>query len=136
MTAMDFLNRVQECRDYIERRTRELECWNSMATSLSASNFEPHYNATKNTSAQYERAIEKADEVQRDIEAKYAEMVIICDEINSKIDKLHNIDEQIILRYRHIENLKWGPIAKALHYSRSTVNRIYNDALDHLSEII
>ena len=95
MTVMEFLNQVEELKEYIESRKREAECWRSMARSISASNFEPHYNATRTTSAQYEKAIERADEIERDIESKYADMVRVCDEINAKIDKLKNVDEQI-----------------------------------------
>ena len=136
MTVMEFLNQVEELKEYIESRKREAECWRSMARSISASNFEPHYNATRTTSAQYEKAIERADEIERDIESKYADMVRVCDEINAKIDKLKNVEEQIVLRYRHVENLKWASIAKTMHYSRSTVSRIYNDAINHLSEFL
>lgn len=134
MTVMEFLNQVQELKGYIEVRKREAECWRSMARSISASNFEPHYDATRNTSAQYEKAIERADEIERDIEEKQAQLVEVCEEVNTIIDKLNDAEKQMVLRYRYVEGFKWADVARVINRSRSTVIRIHNEAVEKLSE--
>ena len=135
MTAIEYLSQVQVLREHIADRNRELECWRSMARSISASNCEPHYNATKNTTASYTRAVEKADEIQREIEELFSEMVALCDKINILIDKMSDVNEQIVLRYRYIENYTWSAIGKSMGYSRSTILRIHGDAIKNFSLI-
>ena len=136
MTVMEFLNQVQELKGYIESRKREAECWRSMARSIPASNFEPHYNATRNTSAVYVNAVEKADEIQRDINTQYATMIEKCNEINAVIDTLSNVDEKILLRYRYIENRSWVDIGEIMGVSYSTIKRIHRSAIKKVSDIL
>ena len=136
MTAMEFLTQVQDIREYIDSRTCEMECWRSMARSIPASNFEPHYNATRNTSAVYVSAIEKADEIQRDIDTKYATMIEKCNEINAVIDLLSDVDEKILLRYRYIEHRSWADIGTIMSVSYSTIKRIHKSAINKISDIL
>ena len=81
------------------------------------------------------RAVEKADEIQRETEEMFSEMVVLCDRINTLIDKMNDVNEQIVLRYRYIENYTWTAIGKSMGYSRSTILRIHGDAIKNFSLI-
>ena len=133
MTAKEYLKQVSVLQKYIKSRQRELACWQSMAQSISASNCEPHYNATKNTTAAYTRAVEKADEIEREINEKISEMMELCDRINALIDRMTDVNEQMVLRYRYIENFTWNAIGESIGYSRSTVLRIHEQAIKNFS---
>ncbi len=136
MTAKEYLSQAQHLGNLIDCRMRELEYWRNMAHNLSASNFEPHYNATRSTSATYEHAVEKMDEIQRDIDEKIIHLVDMRDKVNSAIDMLENKEEQIVLRYRYIENFTWNAIGDVMGYSRSTILRIHGNALINFSNFL
>ena len=77
------------------------------------------------------RCIEKIDEIQRDIEEKVAVLITLRDEINARINLLTDRDEQLVLRYRYIDNCTWEEIAGFINVSIRTVHRIHGSALQH-----
>lgn len=129
MTAKEYLSQVQYLKRMIECRRKELTYWEDIATSISGSNFEPHYNATRRTSAQYESAIEKIDEIQRDIDSAVIKLVDLCNKINKAIDELDSIQEQLMLRYRYLEGKTSFDVREIMNMSDSTVYRIHASAL-------
>ena len=129
MTAKEYLNRAQNIKRLIDCRQREIEYWQDIARSISASNFEPHYNATRSTSASYERAVEKVDEIQRSIDDKIIELVATLSEVNGCIDQLDREEEQILLRCRYVDNLSWQEIGELMQLSKSSLFRIHDSAL-------
>lgn len=75
------------------------------------------------------RRLEEIDEIQRDVENKVAILIALRDEINSRISLLPNHDEQLVLRYRYIDNCTWEEIAGFINVSLRTVHRIHGTAL-------
>ena len=129
MTAKEYLYRAQNIKMLIDCRKREIAYWEDIARSISASNFEPHYNATRNTSASYERAVEKIDEIQHNIDDKIIELVTVLNEVNVCIDQLDREEEQILLRCRYVDNLSWHEIGELMQLSKSSLFRIHDSAL-------
>ena len=132
MNAKEYLSQVQTLRHLLTCREGELSYWQGVANNITASNFEPHYNATRSTSAAFERAIEKVDEIQRAVDSAIIELVNKCDEINRAIDALSDIQEQTILRYHYLEDLPLYQAGRRMKISESTVYRIHANALKNL----
>jgi len=78
------------------------------------------------------RCLEKIDEIQRDVEKKVAYLVRLKEEINAAIDMLASRDEQLLLRYRYLDDFTWEEIARMLNVSLRTVHRIHGSALQNL----
>lgn len=133
MTAKEYLGQAKHLDTLINCRLRELDYWRDLSKSISGSNFAPHYNPNRPTEAHFVKCIEKIDEIERDIAEKVSYLVGLRDEINAAIDKLENREEQLLLRYRYLDNCSWEEISRMLCVSIRTVHRIHGTALSNFS---
>ena len=133
MTAKEYLNQARHLDALINCRLREIDYWRDLSSSISGSNFEPHYNPNKPTEAPFVRCIAKIDTIQRDVEEKVAQLIRLRDEINSRIDLLTSHEEQLVLRYRYIDGCTWEEIGHMLNVSLRTVHRLHGTALQNFS---
>ena len=92
----------------------------------------PH-SPNRPTEAPFVRCLEKIDEIQRSVEEKVAYLVRLKEEINTAIDMLENRDEQLVLRYRYLDDCTWEEISRMLNVSLRTVYRIHGSALQNFS---
>ena len=92
----------------------------------------PH-SPNRPTEAPFVRCLEKIDEIQRSVEEKITYLVRLKEEINTAIDKLENRDEQLVLRYRYLDDCTWEEISRMLNVSLRTVHRIHGSALQNFS---
>ena len=133
MTAKEYLNQARHLDALINCRLREIDYWRDLSSSVSGSNFEAHYNPNRPTEAPFVRCLEKIDEIQRSVEEKIAYLVRLKEEINTAIDMLENRDEQLVLRYRYLDDCTWEEISRMLNVSLRTVHRIHGSALQNFS---
>ena len=133
MPAKEYLNQARHRDALINCRLREIDYWRDLSSSVSGSNFEPHYNPNKPTEAPFVRCLEKIDAIQRDVAGKIAYLVRLKGEINTAIDALEMRDEQLVLRYRYLDDCTWEEISRMLNVSLRTVHRIHGSALQHFS---
>lgn len=89
-------------------RLREIDYWRDLSISVSNSGYEEHHNPNRPTDAPFVRCLEKIDEIQQSVEDKVAYLVELKEEINAAIDKLENRDEQLLLRYRYLDDWQLG----------------------------
>ena len=133
MTAKEYLNQARHLDALIHCRLREIDYWRDLSSSVSGSNFEVHYNPNHPTEAPFVRCLEKIDEIQRSVEEKIAYLVRLKEEINTAIDMLESRDEQLVLRYRYLDDCTWEEISRMLNVSLRTVHRIHGSALQNFS---
>ena len=133
MTAKEYLNQARHLDALINCRLREIDYWRDLSSSVSGSNFEPHYNPNKPTEAPFVRCLEKIDAIQKDVAEKVAYLVCLKETINAAIDRLASREEQLVLRYRYLDNCSWEEISRMLNVSLRTVHRIHGSALQYVS---
>lgn len=133
MTAKEYLNQARHLDALIHCRLREIDYWRDLSSSVSGSNFEERHNPNRPTEAPFVRCLEKIDEIQHSVEEKVAYLICLKEEINKAIDKLDNRDEQLLLRYRYLDNCTWEEIAAMLNVSIRSAHRIHGMALQHFS---
>jgi len=134
MTAKEYLNQARHMDALINCRLREIDYWKDLSDSVSSMRFDgmPH-SPNRPTEAPFVRCLEKIDEIQRSVEEKVAYLVRLKEEINTAIDKLENRDEQLVLRYRYLDDCTWEEISRMLNVSLRTVHRIHGTALQNFS---
>ena len=105
MTAKEYLNQARHLDALINCRLREIDYWRDLSSSVSGMKFDgmPH-SPNRPTEAPFVRCLEKIDEIQRDVEEKVAYLVRLKEEINTAIDMLASRDEQLLLRYRYLDD--------------------------------
>lgn len=133
MTAKGYLNQARHLDALINCRLREIDYWRDLSRSVSGSSFEPNYNPNRPTEAPFVKCLEKIDVIQRDVEEKVAYLIQLKEEINTAIDKLESRDEQLVLRYRYLDDCTWEEISRMLNVSLRTVHRIHGSALQNFS---
>lgn len=133
MTAKEYLNQARHLDALINCRLREIDYWKDLSSGISGSSFEPHYNPNKPAEAPFVKCLEKIDEIQRSVEEKVAYLVRLKGEINTAIDVLESRDEQLVLRYRYLDDCTWEEISRMLNVSLRTVHRIHGSALQNFS---
>ena len=134
MTAKEYLNQARHLDALINCRLREIDYWRDLSSSVSGTRFDgmPH-SPNRPTEAPFVRCLEKIDEIQRSVEEKITYLVRLKEEINTAIDKLENRDEQLVLRYRYLDDCTWEEISRMLNVSLRTVHRIHGSALQNFS---
>lgn len=134
MTAKEYLNQGRHLDALINCRLREIDYWRDLSSSVSGTRFDgmPH-SPNRPTEAPFVRCLEKIDEIQRSVEEKVAYLVRLKEAINAAIDRLASREEQLVLRYRYLDNCSWEEISRMLNVSLRTVHRIHGSALQHFS---
>ena len=134
MTAKEYLNQARHLDALINCRLREIDYWKELSSSVSGMRFDgmPH-SPNRPTEAPFVRCLEKIDVIQRSVEEKIAYLVRLKEEINTAIDKLESRDEQLVLRYRYLDDCTWEEISRMLNVSLRTVHRIHGSALQNFS---
>lgn len=134
MTAKEYLNQARHLDALINCRLREIDYWKELSSSVSGMRFDgmPH-SPNRPTEAPFVRCLDKIDEIQRNVEKKIAYLVRLKEEINTAIDKLESRDEQLVLRYRYLDDCTWEEISRMLNVSLRTVHRIHGSALQNFS---
>lgn len=134
MTAKEYLNQARHLDALINCRLREIDYWRDLSSSVSGMRFDgmPH-SPNRPTEAPFVKCLEKIDEIQRSVEEKVAYLVRLKEEINTAIDKLEDRDEQLVLRYRYLDDCTWEEISRMLNVSLRTVHRIHGSALQNFS---
>nr|DAF88958.1 MAG TPA: Sigma70 [Siphoviridae sp. ctSA812] len=134
MTAKEYLNQARHLDALINCRLHEIDYWRDLSSSVSGTRFDgmPH-SPNRPTEAPFVRCLEKIDEIQRSVEEKVAYLVRLKEEINTAIDMLENRDEQLVLRYRYLDDCTWEEISRMLNVSLRTVHRIHGSALQNFS---
>ena len=108
----------------------ELDRLRDLATSLSGVNYDGiRVSKTRSTEAPFEKTICKIIDAERKINAEIDRLVDLKAEISEAISQLANVDEQLLLRFRYINNYGWEKIAVLMSVSMRTVHRIHASAL-------
>ena len=131
MTPKEYLNQARHLDALINCRLREIDYWRDLSTSVAGSSFEEHHNPNRPADAPFVRCLEKIDAIQRDVEEKVTRLVSLREDINTRIDMLASHEEQMVLRYRYLDNCTWEEIAAMVNVSLRTVHRIHGSALQN-----
>lgn len=83
MTAKEYLNQARHLDALINCRLREIDYWRDLSSSVSGSNFEPHYNPTSRQKPLLSGALRKSTPFQRDVAEKMAYLVCLKETINA-----------------------------------------------------
>lgn len=130
MDAKEYLEQIGRLDEAINCRMRELTYWRHKATSLSGmkSDGMPH-SPNRPIEAGFVRYVEKADEIERNIDRMIDELADLRKEAGAAIDAMGNGKEQILLRCRYLDCLSWADICTIMNVSHRTVHRLHDAAL-------
>ena len=134
MTAKEYLRQAYRLNELIDSRITELERLRDYSTRLTSCSFEgERVSKSRSTEAPFARIIEKITDLEKVINRDIDRHVDLKAEMNAAIDRVPNVDERLLLRYRYLNNYNWDEIAQLLNVSGRTVHRIHSSALYNFS---
>ncbi len=131
MIAKDYLKRAYLLDKQINVEIQELESLKSMRGQVQGVFYGERIgtNPNRNLDAPFVKTIEKIWEREQSLNEKIDRLVDLKTEINAAIDKLEDVEERLLLKYRYLKNESWEDIAMDLNVSYRTVHRIHASAL-------
>jgi RNA polymerase sigma factor (sigma-70 family) len=134
MTAKEYLRQAYRLNELIDSRIMELERLRDYSTRLTSCSFEgERVSKSRSTEAPFAKIIEKILDLEKVINRDIDRHVDLKTEMNAAIDRVSNVDERLLLRYRYLNNYNWDEIAQLLNVSGRTVHRIHSSALYNFS---
>ena len=132
MTPREYLEQAEHLDQLIVSNLVELERLHLTKSNISPPSLEPHYNATRNTTAPFVYKVEKLMLLEDEIRNETNRLAELRTQIRQTIDSVPNTDERLVLRYRYLQSLTWEEIAMKMHMCNSSVRRWHDLALKHL----
>ena len=130
ISAKEYLQQAIYLDDRINSHIREKEELRSMATSLSSPQMkEDVVQTSRSGEAPYVRSLEKMWEMEEQINTEIDKLVDLKRQIHEVISRVGNINEQMVLRYKYINNYTWRQIGAIMCKDRATVVRWRDNAL-------
>lgn len=131
MIAKDYLKRAYLLDKQINVEIQELESLKEMRGQVQGVFYGERIgtNPNRNLEAPFVKTIEKIWEREQSLNEKIDRLVDLKTEINAAIDKLEDVEERLLLKYRYFKNESWEDIAMDLNVSYRTVHRIHASAL-------
>jgi predicted DNA-binding protein (UPF0251 family) len=130
MTPKQYLMQAKHLDALIDARLREIDYWREMSTSISGPRFDgmPH-NPNRPADAGFVTCLDKVAEIQADVEKKVAQLIYACGTRSTAASTWSlSPEEQLVLRYRYVDNCTWEEIGTLMNVSERTVFRIHGSA--------
>ena len=133
MTVKEYLSQSYRLEHRIELCRLEIEQLRELVTAIRSAGFEEHYNATRNTSSQFEKILMKIMEMEEKEGIMLETLLTFKEELKSIINSIENKDERLVLYYRYCYCMMWTQIADKLGWDARTIKRWHNKALTKIS---
>ena len=131
MTAADFLNQPYVLQRKIRVKEQKAKYYRELTYSVSSPGFEEHYSASRNIDAPFVKYLQKADELEGEIEEDYIRLAELKEEIDRAIDVVEDENESMVLRYRYVMMLSMKEIARKMYYTLRWTQMIHVRAVTH-----
>ena len=133
MTVKEYLSQSYRLEQRIELCRLEIEQLRELVTAIRSAGFEEHYNATRNTSSQFEKILMKIMEMEEKERIMLETLLAFKEELKSIINSIENKDERLVLHYRYCYCMMWTQIADKLGWDARTIKRWHNKAIAKIS---
>jgi DNA-directed RNA polymerase specialized sigma subunit len=135
MNAKEYLSQALWLDQMIVSKLEQLETLKSLAMKVTSSFAEEKVSGGNTEKSKMESTIVKVIDLENEIGADFERLVDLKKEIQDAINRVDNINCQLLLEMRYLNGKNWEEIALALGYDRSTVFRIHGKAIKEIKKI-
>lgn len=132
MTVKEYLTQGYYLDKRINSALREVTSLRRLALSISSPGFEEHYNPNRPKEAAFARILEKIWVQENAINDEIDRLIELKREISHTIDQLDDVTEQMVLRFRYVNFMKWDEVAEAMDLQTRQLFKIHRRALKKL----
>lgn len=135
MNAKEYLSQALWLDQMIVSKLEQLETLKSLAMKVTSSFAEEKVSGGNTEKSKMESTIVKVIDLENEIGGDFERLVDLKKEIQDAINRVDNINCQLLLEMRYLNGKNWEEIALALGYDRSTVFRIHGKAIKEIKKI-
>lgn len=129
MTAKQYLRQAYKLNELINSDIQELEQLKALSRSISSPNLSGMPSGSRKKEAPFVNAIMKIVDLEKVIDAEIDRFVDLKKEIRTVISNVEDNSQQLCLKLRYLQFLKWESVAAKMDLSLKQVHRIHNEAL-------
>lgn len=134
MTVREYLSKAYRLDNHIEIELRQIAQLRSMLFSLQSVSDSTPVQHSAATEAPFARTIEKLVDKEREVDDLIDSYVQMKNNIEMLLGSVENEDSRLILQYKYCSGLSIRAIAGKLFLSKTTVQRMHDEALKTLEE--
>lgn len=131
MNAKQFLRQAYKLNELIESDKEELENLRSLSESISGDMTQERVQ-TSASSDKIVNIIAKIIDLENEIHDEIEQLIALKKQIRDVINKLENINEKLVLKYRYLMFFQWEEICDKMHYSPRQIHRFHDSALENI----
>lgn len=131
MNAKQFLRQAYKLNELIESDKEELENLRSLSESISGDMTQERVQ-TSASSDKIVNIIAKIVDLENEIYDEIEQLIALKKQIRDVINKLENINEKLVLKYRYLMFFQWEEICDKMHYSPRQIHRFHDSALENI----
>lgn len=131
MNAKQFLRQAYKLNELIESDKEELENLRSLSESISGDMTQERVQ-TSASSDKIVNIIAKIVDLENEIHDEIEQLIALKKQIRDVINKLENVNEKLVLKYRYLMFFQWEEICDKMHYSPRQIHRFHDSALENI----
>ena len=132
MTVKEYLSQAYMLDRRINSDIAELTELRHFSQSIRSSALSEKVTCSHSGDAPFVKVVERLDRLEKKIDAEIDIYVNLKEEIREVISAVENSSEQMVLRYRYIQNYTWERIGNELNADSRTIRRWHSKALTHV----
>lgn len=129
MNAKQYLRQAYRLNELINSDIQELEQLKALSKSISSPTLSGMPSSGRKQEAPFVNAITKIVDLEKVIDAEIDRFVDLKKEIRTVISSVEDNSQQLCLKLRYLQFLKWESVAAKMDLSLKQVHRIHNEAL-------
>jgi DNA-directed RNA polymerase specialized sigma subunit len=129
MNAKEYLSQAVWLDRMIDSKLEQLEMLKSLAMKVTSSFTKEKISGGNIEKGKMERTMVKVIDLEHEINADIDRLVDLKKDIQDTINKMDDINQQLLLELRYLSGKGWDEIAASMGYDPRTVYRIHGKAL-------
>ena len=129
MNAKEYLSQAIWLDRMIDSKLEQLEMLKSLAMKVTSSFTKEKISGGNIEKSKMESTMVKVIDLEHEINADIDRLVDLKKDIQDTINKMNDINQQLLLELRYLSGKGWDEIAASMGYDPRTVYRIHGKAL-------
>jgi DNA-directed RNA polymerase specialized sigma subunit len=135
MNAKEYLSQALWLDQMILSKLEQLETLKSLSMKVTSSFAEEKVSGGNVEKSKMESTIVKVIDLEGEINADFVRLIELKKEIQDTINRMEDINYQLLLEMRYLNGKNWEEIAQELKYNNRTVFKVHGKALKQFERV-
>jgi DNA-directed RNA polymerase specialized sigma subunit len=135
MNAKEYLSQALWLDQMILSKLDQLETLKSLSMKVTSSFAEEKISGGNVEKSKMESTIVKVIDLEGEINADFVRLIELKKEIQDTINRMEDINYQLLLEMRYLNGKNWEEIAQELKYNNRTVFKVHGKALKQFERV-